>query len=121
GHQIAPEAADRIVDLVKSSSAPLEHPAQSLESRSTEARQDRGPAGTSDGRAVTAGHRTSLKMLQDVDGIRVTSDLYRELATPAGVYLRPTDGGLTVISLDPECAAMVGVGTAGASEHKLKT
>jgi len=60
------------------------------------------------------GHWKSLALLEETAAIRTVLALYRdELAHP--VYLRPTDKGLTVISLDPATQAMVGVGGADCS------
>lgn len=55
------------------------------------------------------GHWKALALLEDVPSVRETLSTYRaELGHD--VYLRPTDQGLTVISLDPANRAMVGVG-----------
>jgi hypothetical protein len=60
---------------------------------------------------LRAGHWRSLCILEDAPRVRETLALYeRALGHP--VYLRPTDGGLTVIALDPAAPAMVGVGGA---------
>jgi hypothetical protein len=59
--------------------------------------------------ALTRGHFRSLELLENTPAARETLHRYeRALGSP--VYLRPTDKGLTVISLDVAPLAMVGVG-----------
>jgi hypothetical protein len=61
------------------------------------------------GSLLRAGHWSSLALLEDARAVHATLAAYtRAIGHP--VYLRPTDGGLTVISLDPAVHAMVGVG-----------
>ena len=60
---------------------------------------------------LTRGHFRSLELLEDTLAARETLVRY-ERALGAPVYLRPTDKGLTVISLEPKPRAMVGVGPA---------
>jgi hypothetical protein len=68
-----------------------------------------GPSADSHG-AIRVGHERTVLLLEDVASYRQTLHLYREVLGH-GVYLRPTDAGLTVISLDHETdASMVGVG-----------
>lgn len=64
------------------------------------------------------GHWESLRLLEDTDAVRAALAAYEQtLGQP--VYLRPTDKGLTVISLDPSNRAMVGVGGANCSVRAL--
>ena len=73
------------------------------------------------GRAVRPGHRQSLRMLEDHQAHRSTIDAYAREMQGIPVYLRPTDDGLTVLSLDYTlCTSMIGVGTDGTKEHKLR-
>jgi hypothetical protein len=58
-------------------------------------------------------------MLRQTPAVLDTLALYREIVTPAGVYLRPTARGLTVISLDPACDSMIGVGARDSAESYL--
>lgn len=62
--------------------------------------------------AVRRGHYRSLALLENTRDTSLTLAMY-ELVSGHPVYLRPTDKGLTVISLDPSTPAMVGVGGAG--------
>lgn len=60
---------------------------------------------------ITDGQLRSLSMLESTDDARNTLHLYAEFLGDYGVYLRPTDKGLTVISLEYEkCCSMIGVG-----------
>lgn len=71
---------------------------------------------------VTAGHRQSLACLRDADAVRETLARYKRSLFGTHVYLRPTDAGLTVISLDAEqCPSMIGVGGRNTAEHVLAT
>ncbi len=58
---------------------------------------------------VRPGHWRSLELLENTRGARDTLAMY-ERATGHSVYLRPTQKGLTVMSLDPATPAMVGLG-----------
>ena len=61
---------------------------------------------------LTRGHWRSLELLENTEAVLQTLGLYeRLLGSP--VYLRPTDKGLTVLSLDTAPLAMVGVGPSG--------
>ena len=74
-----------------------------------------------DGRAVRPGHWLSLERLEDHQAHRSTIDAYAREMQGIPVYLRPTDDGLTVLSLDYTlCTSMIGVGTDGTKEHKLR-
>lgn len=67
-------------------------------------------ASTASRSAVRGGHREALRLLQDTKSVQVALRLYRD-AIGAPVYLRVTDRGLTVISLDhAQCKSMIGVG-----------
>jgi hypothetical protein len=69
---------------------------------------------------LTAGHRRNLELLCDTDAVRQTLAMYRRFLFGVEVYLRPTDAGLNVISLDAEgCASMIGVGARNTREHVL--
>jgi hypothetical protein len=70
------------------------------------------------GSGVTDGHRDAVAMLAETSAARQTLALYRA-HIPSGVYLRPTDAGLTVISLDAEaCRSVLGVGS-GSRQYTL--
>lgn len=105
GHGLSEEEANRTVSAASSASRregvnpPLAAPAQPAVIR-------RGAA------AIRSGHKASLALLENTNAIRETLARY-ERATGHPVYLRPTDKGLTVMSLDPSTPAMVGVGPAG--------
>lgn len=60
---------------------------------------------------VTKGHRASLKLLQNVDGVRETLEMYEEAISGDGVYLRPTDAGLTVLVLDARAPKFISAGS----------
>lgn len=67
---------------------------------------------------LTDGHWKTLALLEDTALVGASLTAYREqLGHP--VYLRPTDKGLTVISLDPTNRAMVGVGGKNCSLRTL--
>ena len=71
--------------------------------------------------AVRPGHWRSLRMLKDHQAHRSTIDAYAREMQGIPVYLRPTDDGLTVLSLDyTRCTSMIGVGTRRTEEHKLR-
>jgi hypothetical protein len=70
------------------------------------------PASPTNPLPLTRGHWRSLELLENTDAVLQTLRLYeRVLGSP--VYLRPTDKGLTVLSLDTTPLAMVGVGPSG--------
>jgi hypothetical protein len=62
--------------------------------------------------AVRRGHWRSVELLENTQGARDTLAMY-ERATGHPVYLRPTEAGLTVMSLDPLTTAMIGAGGNG--------
>src|SRR5688500_68606 len=64
-----------------------------------------------DGTVLRRGHWRSLELLENTIGVLETLDLYKRETTHP-VYLRPTEGGLTAMSIDPEPRSMVGVGGA---------
>ena len=71
--------------------------------------------------AVRPGHLRSLERLEDHEAHRRTIDDYAREMQEIPVYLRPTDDGLTVLSLDyTRCTSMIGVGTRDTEEHKLR-
>jgi hypothetical protein len=61
---------------------------------------------------IRPGHRRSIDLLENTSAVRETLAIYERL-TGHPVYLRPTNKGLTVMSLDPSTPAMVGVGGKG--------
>jgi len=68
--------------------------------------------------ALKSGHESSLKMIEDTANYLQTRNLYQSKNVP--VYLRPTDSGLTVLSLDyKQCRSMIGVGTRDTHEDRL--
>lgn len=70
------------------------------------------PASPASPLPLTRGHWRSLELLENADAVLHTLRLYeRVLGSP--VYLRPTDKGLTVMSLDTAPLRMVGVGPSG--------
>jgi hypothetical protein len=76
----------------------------------------------SDVLAVRDGHLRALAHIENTSAYRATRAMYAAHIGDAGVYLRPTDDGLTVLSLDhARCASMIGVGARGSSEHRLRT
>jgi hypothetical protein len=67
-----------------------------------------GPVG-----AVTAGHERALDLLADKSSVEQTLAMYRARMGDVALYLRPTDAGLTVLSLDSQrCSSMISVGAA---------
>lgn len=69
---------------------------------------------------VTRGHLRAVAQLEQAAGYRETRALYAA-AVPHGVYLRPTDRGFTVLSLDWErCGSMIGVGGREDRDHELR-
>ncbi len=70
--------------------------------------------------AVRAGHLASLRQVEERDSYLRTLKMYEKELGPAGVYLRPTEKGLTVISLDhARCASMIGVGDRDTGDEYL--
>ena len=67
------------------------------------------------GPVLRAGHWSALALLEDAPPVHDTLTAYAR-AIGHAVYLRPTDGGLTVISLDHGAPAMVGVGGSGSGD-----
>jgi hypothetical protein len=69
--------------------------------------------------AVTAGHERALALLQRTGDVQITLERYRS-AAGTDVYLRPTNAGLVVLSLDWEgCRSMIGVGSRDGRDHVL--
>ena len=76
----------------------------------------------SSGPALTKGHEETLKRLEDDAGFRETRRRYEKLMGKNGVYFRPTDKGIAVISLDYQhCTAMIGVGDRSTGDEYLAT
>ena len=72
------------------------------------------------GPTVRRGHWAALEQLELPDAYAQTRAMYRELLG-TDVYLRPTDSGFTVLSLDSTtCDSMIGVGSRGGNEHSLR-
>ena len=68
---------------------------------------------------VSEGHLHALSQIEEGTSYNTTRDLYRA-QNGLEVYLRPTDSGFTVLSLDAErCASMVGVGARESHQHRL--
>jgi hypothetical protein len=60
--------------------------------------------------AVRAGHVRALEMIENLSAFKETIALYEAHLGNGNVYFRPTEKGLTVMSLDHEgCASMIGV------------
>lgn len=71
------------------------------------------------GGAVREGHLHALALVES-DAYRTTLDRYAEHLGVNGVYLRPTEQGLTVISTDPRrCPKMLGVGARDSGQEHL--
>lgn len=67
---------------------------------------------------VRNGHLRALEELENTAAYLRTRELYRDALGGTEVYLRPTDEGFTVLSLDAlRCESMVGVGSRGGREH----
>ncbi len=105
GHELSRASAEEIVAHIESGGAtsktPLATADATAQAPSRELRRS-GPL-------LRRGHWSSLALLEDARAVRGTLTAY-ESAIGHPVYLRPTDDGLTVISLDPAAPAMVGVG-----------
>lgn len=72
------------------------------------------------GQALRRGHVAALELLECHDAYRNTLAAYDQHLGPNSVYLRPTNNGLVVLSLDHEtCRSMIGVGEVGSSQHLL--
>jgi hypothetical protein len=97
GHELSLSQADAAIARIESGEVP------STEARPATRVVRRG------GQVLRTGHWASLALLEDTRAARATLVAY-ERAIGHPVYLRPTDGGLTVMSLDPATPAMVGVG-----------
>jgi hypothetical protein len=79
------------------------------------------PAAPSTTPALREGHYRALEQIEDPTAYDVTRNLYEEHIGGHGVYLRPTDAGFTVVSLDFErCGSMVEVGEEGTQQHSLR-
>ena len=70
---------------------------------------------------IRDGHLRALKQIENTEAYKNTRDLYREALGGVGVFLRPTDDGFTVLSLDAhDCPSMIGVGARHTKQHKLR-
>jgi hypothetical protein len=68
--------------------------------------------------ALRRGHIAALEQLERHESYRDTLSAYDRHLGPRSVYLRPTNQGLVVLSLDHEaCRSMIGVGAIGTSQH----
>ena len=108
GHELSRPSAEEIVARIESGAAPLN---ASLGTAVVGA-QAPSRALHKSGSLLRAGHWASLALLEHTPAVRETLNAY-ERAIGHPVYLRPTDGGLTVMSLDPGVPAVVGVGGSG--------
>jgi|GEM_PF-398448 len=106
GHELSEGEADAVIARVEGRAVGGDAPLPGVATRPSP------PVVRRDASFVRAGHRRSLELLENTGGAVETLAMY-ERATGHPVYLRPTDRGLTVMSLDPETKAMVGVGPAG--------
>jgi len=71
--------------------------------------------------ALREGHYRALEQVEDPVAYDTTRQLYAERIGGHGVYLRPTDSGFTVVSLDFErCGTIVAVGAEGTQQHSLR-
>ena len=71
---------------------------------------------------IRDGHWRALKKLHDAEAYKRTRELYRAALGGIDVFLRPTEKGFTVLSLDADdCPSMIGVGAIGTNEHILST
>ena len=105
GHELSRAGADALIEAITAgvpSANPLQTPAPANPPRPAPAVPPPGPL-------LRDGHWRSLELLEDTRGVREALAAY-ERATGHPVYLRPTERGLTVMSLDPSLTAMVGVG-----------
>jgi hypothetical protein len=103
GHRLSRADADAIIVAIEAGGTmPITGPAAT---RAVPVVRRAGPV-------VRQGHLRSLALLEDTRTARRVLDDY-EGAIGHPVYLRPTDGGLTVMSLDPSNPDMVGVGERG--------
>lgn len=110
GHQMTGSEADQVIAEIESREAASS--AGTAESVSREA----GRPEPEEAPPLRPGHRRALGYLSDAAAYHETRALYRSICG-RDVYLRPTDGSFTVVSIDFEGdAAMVGVGNDG-SEH----
>jgi hypothetical protein len=72
-------------------------------------------------RVVRPGHYNALEQLEQNFAYRQTREMYRRHLGDPGVYLRLTDRGFTVLSLDyKRCSSMVGVGARDSQQHVLR-
>jgi hypothetical protein len=79
-------------------------------------------SGVRTGNAVRAGHLRAVEQIEASDAYTRTRALYREALDGVEVLLRPTEAGLTVLSLDADnCASMIGVGSRGTHEHTVRS
>lgn len=73
-------------------------------------------------RAVRDGHIRAVEMIEDLAAFRETVNLYERHLGASNVYFRPTDKGLTVMSLDYErCVSMIGVSGRGTGDEYLSS
>lgn len=125
GHELSRKEADEIIARIERAGVPASRRLESSPTGTTVRRPGRastfqGQADASAGAAITDGHRRILAMLQDLDAMKQTLSLYHAHLGKNGVYLRLTDRGFTVISLDHEhCASMIGVGDRDSGDENL--
>ena len=108
GHELSRRAAEKIVAHIESGASTLSTFLAIAGAATSEPSRELCGSGL----LLGAGHWSSLVLLEDAGGVRDTLNIYKR-AIGHPVYLRPTDGGLTVVSLDPAAPAMVGVGGSG--------
>ena len=109
GHLLSVDSARRVISDLDQGRPPP--PLEELGGQRHAARPRLPPSATMASMdAVKRGHRGALRLLQDTVAAQATLSLYQD-AISAPVYLRVTDRGLTVISLDhAQCKSMIGVG-----------
>ena len=119
GHNLSREEADAVIDALEGrgpmpvldfNELPGTRASHTGAERYASTARTTTPRSSDDGKQpVRDGHRAALASLEDTASARRTLDLYR-VAVEAPVYLRVTEKGLVVISLDHErCSAMIGV------------
>ena len=124
GHEMSREEADAVILAIDTGYALPSTLPRAAASRSvavsTSSAASRNPTPSGSARPIRPGHRRALTQLQDTKAAQQTLRLYDD-AIGNPVYLRVTEKGLTVISLDHKrCKSMIGVGDRGDNMEYLK-
>jgi len=117
GHELSRSDADEIIGGIESQQSGAKVRIIPLD----QVRPRRTRSSAANKQAVRKGHWRALRMIEDEPSFRRTRHLYEKHLGSFGVYLRPTEKGLTVISLEYErCRGMIGVSDRNTQDEYLQ-